>query len=320
MTQDSIKTTLKKRNLRPSKRLGQNFLIDKNILDKIAQAADLNINDIVLEIGPGTGALTKILAQKVHPVKSSQNEAFSEGERFNRVKRVVAVEKDRNMVKILQEELKGFKNVEIIHGDIRRHPLRMFGEDSPLQFKVVGNLPFYLTAPVIRKFLEYTETGLEYTESGSLYSALEMMVLVVQKEVGQRICAKPPRMNLLAVSIQVYAAPEIISYVSKNSFWPRPKVDAAIIKITPKNQLTGDSELFFKIVKAGFAHPRKQLINNLSGGLKISRESAESWLLKNNIQPTQRAETLSVDNWVNLSKTYQSYGWSKPGFDHKFFP
>ncbi|GAI44688.1 unnamed protein product, partial [marine sediment metagenome] len=183
---------------------------------------------------------------------------------------------------------------------------------------VVANLPFYLTAPAIRKFLETK-------------FPLELMILVVQKEVAQRICARPPKMNILAVSVQFYAKPEIISYVSKKSFWPSPKVDSAIIKITPTKpgdiiMKPGNVDLFFRIVKAGFSQPRKQIINNLTKGLALNqpnrlklnkpaqisscktwvgKEKIKSWLLKNNIQPTQRAETLFVKDWINLTKSYK---------------
>jgi 16S rRNA (adenine1518-N6/adenine1519-N6)-dimethyltransferase len=161
----------------------------------------------------------------------------------------------------------------------------------------VANLPFYLTAPVIRKFLESDCQPKE-------------MILMVQKEVGQRICAKPPDMNLLAVSVQFYAEPKIISYISKKSFWPQPKVDSAIIKITPLglSEISTivrllDRDLFFRIVKAGFSQPRKQILNNLSKKLKLNKEEVKSWLLKNNIQPGQRAETLTIKDWINLTKS-----------------
>jgi 16S rRNA (adenine1518-N6/adenine1519-N6)-dimethyltransferase len=159
-------------------------------------------------------------------------------------------------------------------------------------YKVIANLPFYLTAPVIRKFLEAEAQP-------------ELMVLIIQKEVAQRICAKPPDMSLLAVSVQVYAEPKIISYIPQKSFWPSPKADGAIIKITTNNkQLIINRDLFFKIVKAGFSQPRKQLINNLSKKLKADKMKVESWLWKNNIQPTQRAETLTIGNWLNLAKSF----------------
>jgi len=263
----NIKNLLKKYQLRPLKHFGQNFLIDQGALRKIIAAADLKAQDIVLEIGPGIGTLTQELAE--------------------RAKKVMAVEKDWRLIDILKETLKGFQNIEIIQGNILKVKL-----PTLKNYKVVGNLPFYLTAPVIRQFLESNE------------AKPRSMVLVVQKEVGQRICAKPPHMNLLAVSVQFYAEPKIIYYISKKSFWPQPEVDAAIIKITPYQNMVGEKELFFKIAKAGFSQPRKQLINNLSKGLKMNREEVNVWLPKNRIQPFQRAETLSIDDWLNLTKTF----------------
>ena len=135
------------------------------------------------------------------------------------------------------------------------------------------------------------------------------MVLIVQKEVAQRICSKSPKMNILAISVQFYAKPKIISYISKKSFWPQPKVDSAIVKIVPqKKHKDVDVDLFFKIVKAGFSHPRKQLANNLTNGLalrlpnglKLNKQEVNDLLLKNNIKPSQRAETLAVQDWINL--------------------
>jgi len=265
-----IQNLLKKYQVRPSKRLGQNFLIDKEVIKKLIRAANLKPKDIILEIGPGIGTLTIELAKKV--------------------KKVIAIEKDPKMVKILEELLDCWKvrNVRMINKDILK-----WNPNYKLlttNYKLVGNLPFYLTAPVIRKFLELPE------------ARPRAMVLVIQKEVGQRICARTPDMSILAVSVQFYAKPEIISYISRKSFWPQPKVDGAILKIIPKKLITNLEfvDLFFKIVKVGFSHPRKQLINNLSKGLKLERNEAEKWLLKNNIRPSQRAETLSVGDWINL--------------------
>lgn len=263
---------LKKYQLRPSKGLGQNFLIDKKVLGKIIEAAELKPEDTVLEIGPGIGTLTQELAKKV--------------------KKVIAVEKDKRMVEILKETLKDFKNVEVVKADIRnwtpptRHPLKTEN------YKLVGNLPFYLTAPVIRQFLEFPK------------ARPREMVLVAQKEVAERICARPPKMNLLAVSVQFYSKPEVVYFVSKKSFWPSPEVDATIIKITLLKLTRNDLvNRFFKVVKAGFSHPRKQLINNLSKNLRIDKIKTKVWLLENNIQPSQRAETLTVKEWIKLAIT-----------------
>jgi len=274
----TIQFLLKNRGLRPLKRFGQNFLINKDLPQQLVAAAEIKAEDTVLEIGPGIGAITQALAQKA--------------------KRIVAVEKDRNMVEILKETLKEFKNVEIICDDIRRSdlPLNFGGGLTSQKYKVVGNLPFYLTAPVIRQFLELAEVGSPLT-----------MTLVVQKEVAQRICAKPPKMSILANSVQFYADPKIISIISKESFWPKPEVDAAIIEIrSTKSEIRNniDKNLFFKIMKAGFSHPRKQLINNLVDGLKMDRGVIGNWLKKNNISAPQRAETLSIDDWVNLTKSF----------------
>ena len=128
------------------------------------------------------------------------------------------------------------------------------------------------------------------------------MILIVQKEVAQRIAAKPPNMSILAISVQVYAEPKIISYVSKDSFYPKPKVDSAIIKISPCDR-PGLSQNFFRVVKAGFSAPRKQLANNLSKGLNIKKQEAIKWLEKNNIDPKRRAETLNLEEWKSLVKS-----------------
>jgi 16S rRNA (adenine1518-N6/adenine1519-N6)-dimethyltransferase len=269
-----VEKTLKYYRISPIKRLGQNFLIDKNILRKIIEAAEISKEDVVLEVGPGIGNLTIELAK--------------------RVKKVIAVEKDKRMIEILKENLKNFKNVEIVEGDIREIIFAIVKKIAG-NYKVVANIPYYLTSNLIRRLLE-------------LERKPKLIVLMVQKEVAQRICAKPPKMNLLAVSVQFYAKPEIVSYVSKNSFWPRPKVDSAIIKIKPlidADRRPINADLFFKIVKAGFSHPRKQLINNLTEKLKMEKERVKNWLLKNGIEPTQRAETLNIEDWINLTKSLE---------------
>jgi 16S rRNA (adenine1518-N6/adenine1519-N6)-dimethyltransferase len=257
-----MKKELTASGIKPSKGLGQNFLNDKSAIGKVIDSIEIKSDDFILEIGPGTGVLTQEIAQKAE--------------------KVVAIEKDTRIIGLLKGFLSAFRNVEIIQGDALKIDL-----PNLKNYKVAGNLPFYLTAPLIRKYLE--------TENQP-----QLMTLIIQKEVAQRICAKPPRMNLLAVSVQIYSQPKIISYISKNSFWPKPQVDAAIIKIVPHQALAGERNLFFKIVKAGFLHPRKQLINNLSLGLDIERQEVKDWLEENQISPTQRAETLSIENWLKL--------------------
>lgn len=250
--------------------MGQNFLISQKVLKKIIAAAELKKSDLVLEIGPGTGILTKELA--------------------SRSKRIVAVEKDKKLADLLKENLKGekIKNVKIIHGDILK-------TDWPLikKFKIVANIPYYITAPLIRKFLESNNPPL-------------LMILTVQKEVAEKICSQPPDMSKLAVFTQLYAQPKIIARVSKSCFWPQPKVDSAVLKIIPKTIPSKFNLLRFeKIIKAGFSQPRKQLINNLSKHLNLPRQRVEKWLIQNKIKPSQRAETLSINEWLALSKSFK---------------
>ena len=251
-----IKNLLNKHNIKPSKHLGQNFLISKSTIKELINAADINSEDVILEVGPGIGTITVELAKLA--------------------KQVIAVEKDKALLPVLKETTQDFSNIEVLHEDILKVSSFKFQASS---FKLVGNIPYYLTAPLIRKFLEYPNPP-------------SAIVFMVQKEMAQRICAKPPNMSILAVSVQVYSKPEIITYVSKSSFWPMPKVDSAIIKITPINaNMKANQREFFKIVKSGFSNPRKQLGNNLPKEL----------LLKAGIDPKRRAETLSVEEWTRIT-------------------
>lgn len=285
----TIKNLLLKHDTRPLKRMGQNFLVDKAVFDKIIEVAQLTSGDTVLEIGPGIGNLTKELAQKA--------------------KRVITIEKDRVMIEILKETLKGYDNVEVIEGNALTFDPKKYHLDAK-KYKIVANIPYYITSPLIRKFLE--------SKCGPT-----TMILMVQKEVAQRICSTSPSpsrqnskrtygvgagMSLLSVSVQFYAKVKVISYISKESFWPSPKVDSAILTITPEmdiDQKKIDVDLFFKIVRAGFSQKRKQLANNLSKSLGKNKNEINSWLLKNEINPEQRAETLSINDWENLTKNYE---------------
>jgi len=252
-----MKKILKKYKIRPLKRLGQNFLIDKRVLEKIVNAANLSSKDIVLEIGPGLGILTIELAK--------------------RVKKVIAMEKDRKLCGILSEMLdaRNIRNVQVVNDDILNTKYQL----PNTKYKLIANLPYYITSPVIRKFLEAKNKP-------------RLMVLMVQKEVGQRICAQPPKMSLLSIAVQFYAKPEIINYVSKKSFYPQPKVDSAIIKITPKPIPKINTKKFFNLIKKGFSSKRKMLKNNL----KIKG----SLLEKLSLNPKTRAENLSIKDWIKL--------------------
>lgn len=260
------KNLLRKHGIKPNKHFGQNFLIDTGAMRKLISACDISKDGIVLEVGAGVGTITLELAKLA--------------------KKVIAVEKDAALVPILEKTIRGYKNVKIIHGNILNLPYTLY----PIPYTLVSNIPYYLTAPLIRKFLESENPP-------------ESMTLMVQKEMAQRISAKPPDMSILAVSVQVYAKPEIISYVPRSSFWPQPKVDSAIIKVLPYSHDRGfNAQKFFPLVRAGFKSPRKQLVNNLSGGLDMDREQARQWLVSCGIAPERRAETLRVEDWLLLAK------------------
>ena len=246
--------------------MGQNFLISEYALAKLVSSAEVKKTDVVLEVGAGIGTITLPLAELA--------------------KNIIAVEKDKALIPILEETVMGYKNVEIVQGDILKLPYNL----KPITYNLLGNIPYYLTSPLIRKFLESTNPP-------------SSMTLMVQKEMAQRICASPPDMSILAVSVQVYAKPEIIEHISRSAFWPMPAVDSAILRITQiSTDANTDMHKFFKFVKAGFSSPRKQLINNLSKGLDMGREQTQQWLRSCAIDPKRRAETLTIGEWAYLTK------------------
>jgi len=266
--------------LKPKKRLGQVFLKNKTFLSKIVQAGGISSKDTVLEIGPGTGILTEALL-KIGA-------------------KVLAIEKDPQLVTFLKEKFKTNKNLTVIQADIRDFIRNQEFKNSKLKiknYKVVGNIPYYLTSYLLKLILE-------------LEKKPEIIVFMIQKEVAQRIIAKSPKMNLLAVSVQFFAKPEIIVSVPKTAFYPQPKVDSIIIKLTPYSHsiIASDETLpasrqesqFFKIVKAGFSHPRKLLISNLSQSLKIPREQLQETFSKIGLSFNTRAQNLSLKDWGNL--------------------
>jgi 16S rRNA (adenine1518-N6/adenine1519-N6)-dimethyltransferase len=259
-----IKKLCEELGIVPTKSKGQNFLIDKNILDKIIAAADLKKSDTVLEVGPGLGVLTEEL--------------------LKRVQKVFAVELDKKLFERLSVVFKNNKNLKIYNADILQF------EICNLKFnKVVANLPYQITSAVIRKFLENEIKP-------------ELIVLMVQKEVAERICTRSGDMGLLSVSVQFYGKPEIVSKVSKNSFWPVPKVDSAILKITPIKREKINEEKFFRIVRAGFAHPRKQLRRNLADGLNLPVKKIDKAILSAKLNPKIRAEELEVEDWIKIMR------------------
>ncbi|MDD5290526.1 MAG: 16S rRNA (adenine(1518)-N(6)/adenine(1519)-N(6))-dimethyltransferase RsmA [Patescibacteria group bacterium] len=255
--------------IKPARSRGQNFLIKEEVYEKIVKAADLKADDIVLEIGSGLGFLTTRLAKIV--------------------KKVVAVELDDKLAEVLQTGLmsQGIKNVEVVNGDILKFRISDFGFRI---YKVVANLPYNITSIFLRKFL-------------SAENKPEMMVLMLQKEVAERIVARPPKMSLLAVSVQFYSRPEIIDIVPANCFWPQPEVDSAIIKLaveTNGRSSVQNEEKFFRMVKIGFSAKRKMLKNNLGAGFHITSAEAEKKVKEAGFNPKIRAQELLVEDWVKL--------------------
>jgi 16S rRNA (adenine1518-N6/adenine1519-N6)-dimethyltransferase len=267
-----IPSLLKRFGILPKKSLGQNFLTSISALNQIIQAANLTREDVVLEIGAGIGNLTRLLAAKA--------------------KRVVAVELDSRMLSPLEEMLQGSSNVEIVHGDI----LKLNPDTLGLRhaYKVVANIPYYITSILLRHLLESKPQP-------------SQMIVTVQRDVAKRICAAPGEMNLLALSVQVYGSPHIAGEIPSASFYPPPEVDSSIVAIPmfaqpmlPEPHL----KLLFRLAKAGFSQKRKTLRNSLSAGLRISTRDAGELLEKSGIDPMRRAETLSLLEWKNLTEKY----------------
>ncbi|MEI8061154.1 MAG: 16S rRNA (adenine(1518)-N(6)/adenine(1519)-N(6))-dimethyltransferase RsmA [Candidatus Berkelbacteria bacterium] len=242
--------------------MGQNFLVDNEVLDKIIAAAGISSSDTVLEIGPGLGVLTEGLSEKAN--------------------KVIAIEKDDKLTEMLESKFSG-TNVEILHQDALEFDPTDLGE-----YKLVANIPYNITSLIIRKFLETANKP-------------ERLILMVQKEVAERITAKPGDMSLLSVSVQFYAQVEIITLVKNTSFYPSPKIDSAVIKISPKELSKGINEKeFFRIVKFGFAAKRKTLENNLSAGMHITKEDASGIIKAAGLEARIRAEALTIENWKKL--------------------
>lgn len=258
-------------NPQPNKNLGQHWLHDITALSQICDAAMLTSDDTVLEIGPGLGTLTLELAE--------------------RVKKVIAVEFDPQLAAELPQRVP-LKNVEVVHADI----LHFDFSQLPPDFKVVANVPYYITSKISRLLLE-------------LPNPPQLITLLVQKEVAERMAAKPGAMSILAVAAQFYSFPTLGSVVPAKLFTPPPKVDSQIITLQRREKprfADVDTRQFFRLVKAGFGEKRKTLRNSLSGGLHIDKMKAEQLLEKASIAPAARAEQLSLDDWHRLTKIWSS--------------
>lgn len=255
----------------PKRSLGQNFLIDEGYLDKVAANAELTSADAVLEIGPGPGTLTERLAAQAGTV--------------------VAVELDDRLIDLLHSRFADRPAVRIVHGDILDlRPADLFVPPAP-SFKLVANLPYYITSAVLRHMLETPPRP-------------TLAVVMVQKEVALRICARPGDLSLLAVSVRFYAAPRLVHTVPAGAFYPRPKVESAVLRLDvyPEPAVRDvEPERFFRVVRAGFGQKRKQLANSLSAGLALPKPAVRQALEAAEIDPARRAETLDLHEWRNLA-------------------
>lgn len=253
--------------------LGQNFLNNPLIVDKIADSANIQQDDFVLEIGPGKGILTEKLCQKA--------------------RKVIAVELDRNLKELLEQKFKNRENPEIIFADILKLNIpEMLKERKISKYKLVANIPYYITSKIIRLFLE---TAVKPEE----------MILMIQKEVAQRIIAQPGEMSKLSASVQYYAETEILFDVEPSNFTPPPEVMSSVIRIKNiQSKNPQESKQYFRLVRAGFCARRKTLLNNLSNSLGIDKKTVEEKLMELKLNPRIRAQELSVKNWQDLSQQF----------------
>lgn len=268
-----VRDALELLRIEPKKSLGQNFMVEPLALEAMADAAEVGPGDAVLEVGAGLGALTEVLAE--------------------RARRVVALEVDGRMIPYVRDVFAEHEHVAIVDQDVLTVDIReLLGADAAL-YKVVANVPYYITTAIIRHLLENPHPP-------------QVMVITIQREVAARIMAKPGDMSILAVSVQFFGVPSVVRNVGPSSFYPQPKVGSSIVKIKPHaggpplplNEIPA----FFRVVRAGFSQPRKQIKNPLAAGLHVERDTAVSWLEEAGIDPRRRPEKLSVAQWVALYK------------------
>lgn len=276
---DELKSLLQSKNLWARKGLGQNFLVDEKALDKIVEAAELSKSDQVIEVGPGTGFLTERLIEKAG--------------------QVLAVELDFNMVYLLKDRFESAKNLKVIEGDILKLAVPEIlkrGQNEKGAYKVVANIPYYITSPVIKHFLQAERRP-------------SLIILLVQKEVAEKICGRTGK-TVLTVETEVYGKPELILKVHSSAFYPAPKVDSAVLKIQiydepliPFEQM----DAFMRIVKFGYSQKRKKLSNSLSAGLRIENSKAREFIVEAVISPEVRAEELEIEDWKRLTEVLTNH-------------
>ena len=262
---------LQQNSLKLSKKLGQNFLVDPDVLKKIIVAAELDQNDYVIEIGAGIGTLTRELAA--------------------RSKGVTALEFDQQIFPALEKNLENFKNIELKNLDVRKF------QPPKGKYKLVANIPYYLTSPILRQFFVETQNRPQLT------------VLLIQKEVAEKI-VNPKKLSVLALQVKMFGNPEIVCKVPKNSFLPPPKVESAVLKVSLKNspEVAADEVAdFFKIVHAGFRAPRKKIYGSLAAGLPVRKEITKEILKKSEIDLDKRPEDLSIQDWQKILRVEKDF-------------
>jgi 16S rRNA (adenine1518-N6/adenine1519-N6)-dimethyltransferase len=267
---EDVRTALKLAGIKPNKGLGQHFLVDKSSLEAIMDAAAVTKADTVLEIGPGLGVMTRPLADQAG--------------------KLVAVETDRVLADLLRRDAP--VNLEVVEQDFLNYDLTQL----PKGYKVIANIPYYLTSKIFRLLVESPNPP-------------SVMSVLIQKEVAERITSKPGQLSVLALSVQYYGYPEIVRIVERHRFWPAPAVDSAVLRVT----LTGpafpaDPTKLFRLIKAGFGEKRKQLKNSLSGGLNLSSDLGIELVSKAKLPPTARAQELDLKAWQRLYKVAETMG------------
>ena len=267
-----LRAMLKDFGVQPKKGLGQNFLVDENVLARIAESSGADANTDVLEIGAGAGNLTRHLAEQARSV--------------------TAVEIDAQLIPVLRKSTKPYSNVRILQGDMLEQDIETLMPEPG--FAVAANIPYYITSALIRYLLESPRKP-------------RSILLTIQKEVAQRVCAKAGSLSLLALSVQVFGEPRILFRIPAEAFYPEPKVDSAVLQVTlyassriPHHQL----DAFFRLAKDAFAQKRKMLHNTLAGSADFDKESALRLLASAEIESTRRAQTLTLDEWGRLTNAY----------------
>lgn len=263
----NVRHVLRELGLRPKKTLGQYFLTDRKVLHALIDASDVSQSDIIVEIGPGLGTLTRELAQ--------------------RASQVIAIEVDKELVSTLK--MNEFPNINVVADDARTVDVCKL-TNTYCTYKLIGNLPYYAASHILRHFLESP-------------CKPAVAVVTVQKEVAQQMTAQPNDMSLLSIATQFYGHPRIVRTVQPTAFYPRPKVTSAIVQIrVHQSPLLEERHVsgFFRIVRAGFSTPRKQLRNSLANGLSISTKDAAEVLVETDIDMRRRAETISIEEWIKL--------------------